>query len=641
VSAFAENTCGKSDPVDSKCCVPCGGKPCVQVACEPSVKEACPGQTITITGKATNCSSGPETITLTVAGIAEVFPDVPAGETRIKAVQVTHRCASRYMRTDCYGPCPPPPGACYTVSACAENACGKSDPVVSKCCVGCGAKPCVRVSCEPSVKDACPGQTITITGRAYNCSPTPVTITLTVAGTTEVFPDVAPGDTRTKAVQVTHDCGSHDLQTNCYGPCPPPPGTCYTVSACAENACGKSDPVASKCCVGCSGSPCVTVRCATPDCQVQVGRPYRVVGSAANCSPGIEDITITISAPSGVIGSKTFAAVPSGTSVSFGVDRSCQTSCKTTYTISAQATNGCGTSEPKSVCCDVSCIKSTYCRLTMAGSTARMPSGEKRNVFGGTVGSSPDGSWGHVQRAGLQEVFGFHSSDAHWVSGGADGSGGPCHSAGDANWIEFGGTGTYSRYGGQATARATFTARVEDHGKPGLRGWQAGCCGTPDLYRIEVRDAGTGTIVFAASGYLDGGDLEVHDYDHSAGATSGGRGTTPGLQTSGTGDAGTQGNAVATPIELYRATPNPFANTTTIAYAVNQAAGADVSIGIYDVAGRLVRTLASGYQSAGRYEVSWNGRSDDGAGVARGVYFLRAYVGGQHVAADSRILYLR
>jgi flagellar hook assembly protein FlgD len=93
-------------------------------------------------------------------------------------------------------------------------------------------------------------------------------------------------------------------------------------------------------------------------------------------------------------------------------------------------------------------------------------------------------------------------------------------------------------------------------------------------------------------------------------------------------------------LELYRPTPNPFTNTTTIAYAVG-GNGQDVQIGIYDVAGRLVRSLTSGFQAAGQYQVTWDGRGDNGASVSRGVYFLRALVGGERMAAGSRILYLR
>ena len=66
-----------------------------------------------------------------------------------------------------------------------------------------------------------------------------------------------------------------------------------------------------------------------------------------------------------------------------------------------------------------------------------------------------------------------------------------------------------------------------------------------------------------------------------------------------------------------------------------------MQLGIYNVAGRQIRSLVSGFQAAGRYQVSWDGRGDDGAAATHGVYFLRAFVGGQRIDAASRILYLR
>lgn len=90
-------------------------------------------------------------------------------------------------------------------------------------------------------------------------------------------------------------------------------------------------------------------------------------------------------------------------------------------------------------------------------------------------------------------------------------------------------------------------------------------------------------------------------------------------------------------LQLYRPSPNPFVRTMRYAYAI--AGGAErVDIGIYDVAGRLIRNLARDTQSAGQYEVEWDGRADDGMHVRQGVYFLRASVGVQNRVA--RVVYL-
>ncbi|TMQ61746.1 MAG: hypothetical protein E6K78_12425, partial [Candidatus Eisenbacteria bacterium] len=78
--------------------------------------------------------------------------------------------------------------------------------------------------------------------------------------------------------------------------------------------------------------------------------------------------------------------------------------------------------------------------------------------------------------------------------------------------------------------------------------------------------------------------------------------------------------------ELYRPWPNPFAQSSQIAYA---AAEADerVDIGVYDLAGRRLRTLVQGAPGAGRHLVIWDGVGDDGARVKAGMYFVRFVIG--------------
>jgi len=46
-----------------------------------------------------------------------------------------------------------------------------------------------------------------------------------------------------------------------------------------------------------------------------------------------------------------------------------------------------------------------------------------------------------------------------------------------------------------------------------------------------------------------------------------------------------------------------------------------VAIRIYDVSGRLVRTLVDQRVEPGRHEAVWNGRNDRGEPVGSGVYF--------------------
>jgi hypothetical protein len=66
--------------------------------------------------------------------------------------------------------------------------------------------------------------------------------------------------------------------------------------------------------------------------------------------------------------------------------------------------------------------------------------------------------------------------------------------------------------------------------------------------------------------------------------------------------------------------PNPFRSSTGISFAV-PGGSRHAELVIYDVRGRVVRTLLSGVASAAESEVVWNGRDDRGAPVASGVYF--------------------
>jgi hypothetical protein len=68
--------------------------------------------------------------------------------------------------------------------------------------------------------------------------------------------------------------------------------------------------------------------------------------------------------------------------------------------------------------------------------------------------------------------------------------------------------------------------------------------------------------------------------------------------------------------------PNPFNPVTTIWYDVPAGGGA-VTLRVFDVSGRLVRTLVDGQQIPGWKSVVWNGRDDRDRGVSSGVYFYR------------------
>jgi hypothetical protein len=73
--------------------------------------------------------------------------------------------------------------------------------------------------------------------------------------------------------------------------------------------------------------------------------------------------------------------------------------------------------------------------------------------------------------------------------------------------------------------------------------------------------------------------------------------------------------------ELSQNYPNPFNPSTTIRFDVPQPA--HVTIKIYDILGREVRTLVNRKFEAGRYVEMWDGRDRHQFPVASGIYMLR------------------
>ena len=89
---------------------------------------------------------------------------------------------------------------------------------------------------------------------------------------------------------------------------------------------------------------------------------------------------------------------------------------------------------------------------------------------------------------------------------------------------------------------------------------------------------------------------------------------------------GTPPAAGATMLRLRPASPNPFNPQTSVSF--NLPRDGRASLEVYDVSGRLVRTLVDGNLPAGDHSVTWSGDDDDGRGVATGTYLLRLRQGG-------------
>lgn len=94
------------------------------------------------------------------------------------------------------------------------------------------------------------------------------------------------------------------------------------------------------------------------------------------------------------------------------------------------------------------------------------------------------------------------------------------------------------------------------------------------------------------------------------------------------------GNVVSVPqlvertdpeFHLFQNYPNPFNPTTTIAFRCGQ--NEQGRLVVYDINGRLVKTLFEGALEMGSHSVIWDGTNGGGASVSTGVYNCRLEAG--------------
>jgi hypothetical protein len=73
---------------------------------------------------------------------------------------------------------------------------------------------------------------------------------------------------------------------------------------------------------------------------------------------------------------------------------------------------------------------------------------------------------------------------------------------------------------------------------------------------------------------------------------------------------------------LYQNVPNPFNPETVIRYDVPPGGG-KVTLRVFDVSGKLVRTMVDDMESPGQKTARWDGTNERGEHVASGIYFYR------------------
>ena len=86
-------------------------------------------------------------------------------------------------------------------------------------------------------------------------------------------------------------------------------------------------------------------------------------------------------------------------------------------------------------------------------------------------------------------------------------------------------------------------------------------------------------------------------------------------------------------------TPNPFVGGTMIGYRLGSGSSGGVSVSVYDLAGRLVRTLRGEQEQGTPGRIWWDGADAAGNELPGGIYLLRLAVGSQTVT--ERVIKIR
>ncbi|NNE42617.1 MAG: T9SS type A sorting domain-containing protein, partial [Gemmatimonadetes bacterium] len=101
------------------------------------------------------------------------------------------------------------------------------------------------------------------------------------------------------------------------------------------------------------------------------------------------------------------------------------------------------------------------------------------------------------------------------------------------------------------------------------------------------------------------------------------------------------GSVVSLPAraEVLGSTPNPFRQDTAIRFAVPAGESRFFSLKVYDITGRLVRTVDQGTASSGVHVRNWDGRDAGGNSAGAGVYLVRLSVNDE--SSTRKVVLLR
>jgi hypothetical protein len=91
--------------------------------------------------------------------------------------------------------------------------------------------------------------------------------------------------------------------------------------------------------------------------------------------------------------------------------------------------------------------------------------------------------------------------------------------------------------------------------------------------------------------------------------------------------------------KILNAYPNPFHSSINIPLQIGEDVGdANYTVKVFDLSGKIVRTLASGPAEPGKYDVTWDARDEGGNPVANGVYVVRLSTDDKRVVFSKSII---
>src|SRR5262249_19221540 len=99
------------------------------------------------------------------------------------------------------------------------------------------------------------------------------------------------------------------------------------------------------------------------------------------------------------------------------------------------------------------------------------------------------------------------------------------------------------------------------------------------------------------------------------------------------------GGSLAATLQASVAFPSPASRYATVEYAIPFARrGEELSVSVYDVFGRRIRTLIREPAKAGRFTAKWDLSTETRGRVAPGIYFLRIRLGEEGLSRGVAVI---